>query len=674
MQLPSKSQWRQFLKTLSKKEKIIFSLFLFLFIFSFSFLAVNFYFKNTEIRPATGGTFIEGVIGQPRFINPIYAPLYDVDRDLTQLLFAGLMKYNNEGKIIPDLIKDYQILEEGKTWQIELKENLFWSDNQPLTVDDVIFTIETIQNPEINSPLRPSWLGVRAEKISDSKISLEFSDPSSVFLENLTLKIIPQHIWKNISAQNFPLSAFNLKPIGSGPYQLKNLVQDKEGGIISLDLIRNPNYHREKPNLLEISFQFFNSEEGLVRAAQKEEINGFSLVSSADLTKQNLINEKFNLYSFRLPRYFAVFFNPEEAKVLAEKRVRMALNYGTNKEEIVSHLSKTEARDEGKTFSDQVLMEERTIIDSPALPEIYGLQPPTIRYEFNPEKARLLLEEAGFLETETGVREKVIIKELAFQFTSNLSLGSQGKEVEELQKCLAKNSQVYPQGQVTGYFGNLTKEAVIRFQEKYQEDVLAPFGLIEGTGEVRKETRNKLNEVCFETPKEVIPLKFSLATVNQPRLVAIANLLKEQWQALGAEIEIKTYDISTLEREIIKPRNYQALLFGQVLGMIPDPLPFWHSSQKKDPGLNLALYENEEVDAILEDIRKKLDEKERKELLEKFQEILIAEAPAVFLYNPDYFYFVSKEIKGVETKIISESSQRFSDIENWYIRTKRSWK
>ncbi len=651
---PSKSQWRQFFKILSKEEKIIFSLFLFLFLGSFIFLSINFYFKKTEIQPAEGGSFVEVVIGQPRFINPIFAPANDIDRDLTELIFSGLMKYDSEGKIIPDLVKDYQILDDGKIYEFNLKENLSWQDGQPLTVDDVIFTIETIQNPETKSPLRPSWLGVKAEKISDSKIGLELRGPSSIFLENLTLKIIPKHIWENVSPQNFPLSFFNLKPIGSGPYQLKNLVQDKEGKITSLDLIRNPHYHGKTPNLQQISFQFFEQEEDLLKAIKDGKIDGFSL-SSINFNEAWL---KFNLYSFSLPRYFAVFFNPKESKALAEREVRQALNYGTNKKEIVREMS----------------IPEKAIVDSPILPEIYGFNRPSKIYQFDLEKAKLLLEKAGFLEVQTGIREKVIKKELAFQFKGNLTFGSRGKEVEELQKCLARDKEIYPDAEINGYFGPKTKEAVIRFQEKYREEILKPFELEKGTGEVRKATRDKLNEVCFGKPEEKIPLKFSLATVNQPRLIVISNLLKSQWQALGAEVEIKTYDISTLEKEIIKPRNYSLLLFGEVLGMIPDPFPFWHSSQKKDPGLNLALYENKECDKLLEEARQNLDEGKRKELLEKFQEILIEDAPAVFLYNPGYLYFVSKEIRGIKEGIIAEPSQRFIGIEDWYLKTKRVWR
>ena len=131
---------------------------------------------------------------------------------------------------------------------------------------------------------------------------------------------------------------------------------------------------------------------------------------------------------------------------------------------------------------------------------------------------------------------------------------------------------------------------------------------------------------------------------------------------------------SVFTEEIIRPRNYEMILVGQGLEINLDPFPFWHSSQIKDPGLNLAVYENKESDKLLEEARQTLNEEKRKAALEKFQDILIEDAPAVFLYNSDYLYLVSKEIKGISVKIITDPSKRFSGIENWYIKTKRTWR
>ncbi len=624
---PTKLQRRQFFKILTKKEKTAFLAFFLLFLFSSSFLLLNFYFKNTEKVSAKGGTFIEGIIGQPRFINPVYANS-DADRNLVQLIFSGLMKYDENLNIVPDLAESYEIEQEGRVYKFYLKENLVWQDKTPLTADDIVFTIRTIQNPDFKSPLQANWVGVEVEKINELEIKFTLKKSYGAFIENCILGILPKHIWQKVSSENFAFEPFNLEPIGSGPYKLKKIKQNGSNQIKYLILIQNPLYHAKKPYISKIEFLFFANEEELIKAARKRKIKGLSLTSSTDLGK------KWQNYSLLLPRYFAVFFNQENSSVLAEKGVRLALNYGTNKKEI-----------------------SQKIVDSPILPGIYGFEP-SLQYEFDIERAKSILEEAGFKDEDgNGLREKIITKEPAFKFKSNLAKGSEGKEVTELQKCL--------EGEVTGYFGSKTEQLVIEFQEKY---------IGETTGTLGPKTRAKLNEICFEEPDEVLALKFSLVTVNQPKMVENAELLKKQWRALGAEVEIETYSLFQLEQDFIKPRNYESLLFGEVLGAIPDPFPFWHSSQKKDPGLNLALYENSEADKLLEENRKTSDMEIRAEKLVLFENVLIEDVPCVFLYSPDFIYTVSKEIKGIEIKKITDPSKRFVGIENWYIKTKRAWK
>jgi len=160
------------------------------------------YFDNTQAVPADNGTYTEGIIGQPHFLNPIYATSNNTDRDITALLFAGLLKYDSNGQIIPDLA-DYRISDDGKTYEFFLKDNLQWSDGQPITADDALYTIKIIQDPNYKSPLRSQWLGVETEKISNSSFRLILKEPYPKFLEYCILQIIPQHIWANTTAEIF---------------------------------------------------------------------------------------------------------------------------------------------------------------------------------------------------------------------------------------------------------------------------------------------------------------------------------------------------------------------------------------------------------------------------------------------------------------------------------------
>jgi len=654
---PTFSQWKQFFKILNKNEKIAFLIFLFLSFFSAGFLSLNFYFKNSEIQPAFGGNYIEGIVGQPRLINPIYASSSEIDQDLVELLFSGLMKYTSDGKIVPDLAKSYKIEDNGRVYEVNLKENLFWSDGEKFSADDVIFTVKTIQNQDYQSPLRPSFLGIDVEKISDYALRFRLKDPYPPFLETLTFKILPKHIWENIPPQNFSLAIYNLEPIGNGPFQLKNFNKDKFGYIKSLNLSPNPYYHGKPPFLSEISFIFFRNEEDLIKSWQKKELKGIADISPLKLEVFKKKGAK--IYRFSFPRYFDISFNPLKSKVLGEKEVRLALNYGTDKEEIIR----------------EVLAGQGKAVYSPLLPGILNFQQPSKIYQFDLDKAKEILETAGWQDiNQDGKREKIAQKEKEIPLKLDLKFGSEGNEVKKLQTCLAKDSDVYPEAKITGYFDRATKEAVIRFQEKYRDDILKPWGFQKGTGMVSKTTREKLNEICFEPSPENLSLKFSLVTVDQEELSKVADLLKKQWEKLGVDLEVKKVDLQTLQQNFLRPRNYEAILFGKVVGIIPDPLPFWHSSQKEDPGLNLAEYENKEADKILQAAKESLEEEKRKEEYQKFQEILIEDAPVVFLYSPDYLYLMSQKIKGIKEGIIADPSKRFIGVENWYIKERRVWK
>ncbi len=155
------------------------------------------------------------------------------------------------------------------------------------------------------------------------------------------------------------------------------------------------------------------------------------------------------------------------------------------------------------------------------------------------------------------------------------------------------------------------------------------------------------------------------------QLINIASILKSDWEKIGIKINLVTVDVSRIMEDYIKPRNYQMLLFGEVLNLIPDPFSFWHSSQKKDPGLNLALYDNKAADKLLEEARITLNPIARAEKYNEFQNLVIESYSAIFLYSPNYIYPISKKIKGFEEELIGLPSERFVNINKWYIETKR---
>ena len=249
-------------------------------------LASRLYLQMTISVPRIGSSYTEGLLEDPRAINPLYAS-HDTDRDISRLIFSGLFIYNGSGIIGHDLASDLDISTDGKVYTVTLKKNLQWHDGQPLTADDVVFTIHTIQNGQFRSPLRSDWQGVSVEKLSDDSVRFSLRAPYAPFIENLTLGIIPQHIWQHVTPEQAPLHEANLKPVGSGPYRFDQMRQSKDGSIQWYQIMRNANYHRPGPYIQKIIFQFFKNEDELFAAWHRGIIDGFGNVSPRRIAEIN---------------------------------------------------------------------------------------------------------------------------------------------------------------------------------------------------------------------------------------------------------------------------------------------------------------------------------------------------------------------------------------------------
>jgi len=139
-------------------------------------------------------------------------------------------------------------------------------------------------------------------------------------------------------------------------------------------------------------------------------------------------------------------------------------------------------------------------------------------------------------------------------------------------------------------------------------------------------------------------------------------------------VSVQVYDLSDLDQNLIRPRKFEALLFGEILGRNPDLYSFWHSSQRLAPGLNITQYTNATTDKLLEDARKQTDPDIRIAKYETFQTKLAEDTPAIFLYSPSFLYILPKKIKGAGFPSLLIPSERFSTIQNWYISQEKVWK
>lgn len=550
-------------KIFDKKEKLALYFAIFLLVSGLAGWSVYYYFSSTKEVPASGGEYTEGITGKPVYINPLLSQANEVDATISSLVFSSLFKYDQNAKIEEDLVKNYEISEDRKTYTLNLKEDVKWHDGEKLTSEDIYFTVNLIKNPQFKSTLRGDFQDVETEIEDEHKIKFTLQEPYSPFLNKLTFGILPEHIFKSVSSSNFLTSEFNLKPVGSGPFEFSEMEKDEQDNIISYQLVSNDDYHEKIPYLEKINFNFYTSEEELFQAYNKREVNGFGPFSYNKLSSFES-SENTNVKSFRIPRYFAVFYNQTKSKPLSDENVRKALSYSIDRESLIREVFHGHAE---KVYS--------PILNSFGA---FSSTPDNIeKYSYDTKKAQEVLDEAGWEKQDNGIRKK---------------------DDQEL--------------------------------------------------------------------------KIELTCANWETLDNTAQIIKKHWEDIGAKVEINSLGINDIQQNYIKTRDYESLLFGQEYsGNDPDPYHFWHSSERNDPGKNLSLFDEEEVDEILEEARKLSSIENRQEKYQEFEKEIAKEVPATFLFSANYVYVLNDKINGIETNFITNPAHRFQQANQWYINTKR---
>src|SRR3990167_5466467 len=562
--IPSFAQLRYIFVMFSERELWFMRIFVAVFFIVLIVFGGRYYFRNTEAVAVSGGDYKEAVVGAPQYVNPILSQTSDVDTDLSRLIFSSLFAYNDKQELVADLVTSHAMSDDQKTYTFYLRQDVKWHDGVPFTANDVVFTLLNIQDPAFKSPLAPSLKGVAVNKIDDFTFNMVLKEPFAPFLSGLTFGILPEHLWVNILPENSTLAELNLKPIGTGRFEFDTLVKDKSGNVKSYVLKRNDDYYADKSYLDTVTFSFFADILSAVDALRVKDVQGLGFISQED--KKFLEEKKVNLnfHSLRLPQYAAIFFNQKKSDVLNDLAVRQALALSFDRQSIV----------------DQALGGAGEVIYSPILPGYLGHNPEGEKWSLDAERARKILDAAGWV-------------------------------------------------------------------------------LLEG-----EEVRHKGDT----------QLHFTITTVDQAEYLTALRILQESWKQIGIAVDFNIITANEIQSKVIKPRDYEALLFGEIVGTDPDPYPFWHSTQAKHPGLNLAVFSNDDMDQLLEEARQTTDAAQRRVKYLHFQNILAEELPAILLYNPLYSYAVTSEVKGVESTYITVPADRFNNIHKWYIKTDRRWR
>lgn len=512
----------------------------------------------TTTIPGRGGSLVEGVVGTPRFVNPLLA-VSDADRDLTSLIYSGLMRATPDNRFIKDLAADISISEDGTSYTFVLRDDARFHDGEPVTAADVAFTIAMAEHPDVKSPRRADWEGVTVEEIDSRTVRITLPRPYAPFLENATLGILPRHLWQDVPIAEFPFHELNARPIGSGPYMIRKVHTGAAGTPERYTLAAFPDFTLGRPLIDSIAFNFYPNEDEIFDAYARGKIEAIAGIAPDNATR---LGKSPSIIRAPLPRIFGVFYNQSKASALADGSVREALSIALDRNVII--------RDNLLGFG--------VAVEGPVLPGALTSPATSTDHLAQFAEAETLLDKAGWKKGDDGVRAK-------------------------------------------------------------------------------KGTR----------------LEFAITTADTVELSGTAESVAKVWRELGADVSVKVFSTSDLSNTAIRPRDYQALLFGEVVGRSLDLFAFWHSSQRNDPGLNLALYANVKADRLLADARRENDPRLRKEEAQEFVQIVEEEYPAAFLYAPEFIYAVPQDLMGVRIGSLTTPSERFLNVYEWHRETERVW-
>lgn len=545
-------------RAISVRDRIVILTLSTVFVGSLFFWLGALYLSATETVPDSGGSYSEGLVGQPRYVNPVLSSANGVDEDIVSVVYAGLTGYDADGRVIDRLADRIEISDDGKTYTAHIRDGATFHDGEPVLAEDVLFTVSVIQDSSYKSPLRQKWQGISAASVDDRTVSFTLTKPYFGFREYLSVGILPKHVWQDVPPDRFALTDLNLMPVGAGPYRFFDYRKDTNGNILSYELRAFSEYYDGEPNITKLTFGFYPDEDSVVRAYGNREVLGMAPMS-VERSLPFVGAKGVDVRTFRLPRTFAVFFNPVKSVPLAYAEVRRALSLSVSREEIV----RDALSGRGAAIRSPFLS---FMVGDPAIPDV----PESL------DEANRILDEAGWGRGDDGIRRK-----------------------------------------------------------------------------------------------DDARLSFSLSVPDWPELRVTADILREQWNRIGAEANIEVRPISDLYKESIRTRSYDALLYGEEMGVDPDFYSFWHSSEKEDPGLNLAMFDDSKADELLLSLREESDPSRRNEYLGELLGIFAEKHPATFLFTPDVLYVVSDTVKGWDVRSANAASSRFIGIEDWFVKTKR---
>lgn len=350
-------------------------------------LGVTAYNVSTELVPEQGGVFREGVAGNPQTLNPLLCHLHEINQDLCPLLFRGLTRQDRKGWIVPDLAEAWTATPDGLSYTFRLRPGQFWHDGRPITIQDVLFTVETLQSED--APIVPDlanlWRSVNVEAVDEQTVRFLLDQPFAPFLDYTTIGLLPRHIWEGIPPAQMATAPVGL-PVGSGLLR----VADATAEYIRLE--PSPFATGDRPFVDALEFRFYPDYPSIYAAFGQDQLDGISRILPSDLPLAQQRRD-LQLFSALEPVYSSILFNLNSPSVpfLQEQAVRQALYYAIDRQGLI----------------DDLLDGQGVVAHSPIPATNWAHSQEVRQYTFDLARARQLLEEAGWVDSNgDGIRDK----------------------------------------------------------------------------------------------------------------------------------------------------------------------------------------------------------------------------------------------------------------------------
>jgi peptide/nickel transport system substrate-binding protein len=339
--------------------------------------------------PAYGGTYVEGVAGVPQYLNPVIAAT-DVDQDVARLAFSGLTRYDQAGAIVPDLASAFHTESDGRIWTFDIREDATWHDGQPVTADDVVFTVKLLQDRGYVGPYSDAFRGVTVDRIAARTVRFTLPDVYGPFAESTTVPLLPSHLLANVPYAELSRQPFNASPIGTGPFRVT------EVDARQVVLVRNDDFYRTRPArgrpyLDKVILRFYPDATEALLALSRGEIDGVGGLSSQDGGRARSLKSA-TLYSLPTDNFVSLFLNVRPEKIVFRDRaVRQAI---------------ATAIDRGRVL--QLAADGRGTVADEFVPSgSWAYVKDVTRYKYSVEGATALLDAADWKDHDgDGIRDK----------------------------------------------------------------------------------------------------------------------------------------------------------------------------------------------------------------------------------------------------------------------------